>query len=421
MTVDAASTRSAGPARGGTAPPDINAETYPFEVVQRLLDQAAYFNLFSIPAGGRGNAAVAPVGRPSAITAFRVNEMLCGFSVHLEPPRESRPLSAVNLLGDPIGRFDQRWVLIPDDYRARPDRIPPSTALDPTQRQRFVMLDARCTFGGNDGFRGFGTGTTHPVIHNGRRELLASAVGTLLEGYGRFQGLEGTYTYCGALSSETGFRGNVVLRVMDPRSALGSRARGDELAGTPLDPGETYVIFRGEKASRADRTAYRKDATGRIIGLAVAQRLRALETESVAGRTGAVDTHTEFGPVIGRMTADIDFDLQNPGPGTAISPAPFQSLNKFTFEDADGDAIGGVTVDGNEGRTFLLALPDAPGQAALRFGGFGPIVDGTGALSGVTGLMTDNSVVGLAPHALATSYVLRLDDPDGRYRAEDGI
>src|SRR5262245_17927044 len=148
MTVDAASTRSAEAARRGPAPLDINAETYPFEVVQRLLDQAAYFNLFSIP-GGRGNAAVTPAGRPSAITSFRISEILCGFSVRLEPPRESRPLSAVNLLCDPIGRFDQRWVLIPDDYHARPDRTPPSTTLDPTRPQRFVMLDARCTFGGD--------------------------------------------------------------------------------------------------------------------------------------------------------------------------------------------------------------------------------------------------------------------------------
>src|SRR5262245_10186098 len=163
MSVDAASTRSAGAAGRGTAPLDINAETYPFDVVQRLLDQAAYFNLFSIPGGGRGSAAVTPAGRPSAITAFRLSEMLCGFSVHLEPPRESRPLSAVNLLCDPIGRFDQRWVLIPDDYHARPDRIPPPTTLDPTRPQRFAMHDARCTFGGTDGFRGFGTGTTRPV------------------------------------------------------------------------------------------------------------------------------------------------------------------------------------------------------------------------------------------------------------------
>src|SRR5437868_2542370 len=42
---DQSANSSAAPA----ALPDINAETYPFPVVQQLLDQAAYFNLFSRP------------------------------------------------------------------------------------------------------------------------------------------------------------------------------------------------------------------------------------------------------------------------------------------------------------------------------------------------------------------------------------
>jgi hypothetical protein len=32
------------------------------------------------------------------------------------------------------------------------------------------------------------------------------------------------------------------------------------------------------------------------------------------------------------------------------------------------------------------------------------------------GLMIDNSVVGVAPHALSTLYILRVNDPDGKYR-----
>ena len=58
---------------------------------------------------------------------------------------------------------------------------------------------------------------------------------------------------------------------------------------------------------------------------------------------------------------------------------------------------------------------------ALRFGGFGPIKKGTGWFQGIEGLMSDNSVVGIAPHALATLYVLRIHDPDGRYRTLSAI
>jgi hypothetical protein len=398
--------------------PDINAETYPFEVVQRLLDQAAYFNLFSIPDTSRGEAAITPAGRGSALIGMRVREILCRFSVQMDTPRAGRPLSVANWIGDPVARFEQRWMAIPDDYRARPDRVPPPTPLDTSRPQRFVMLDARCIFGANDGFRGFGTGTTYPVLSGGRRELLAAAVGIILEGYGRFRGHEGTYTYCGSLSADTGFRGNLMLRVMDAPGELRARdGRAGAPSGSPLEPGETYVLFRGEKRSAADRTNYRHGPGGRIIGLAVSQQLRALQVDVGVDRSAQIESRVEFGASIGRMTADINFDLLNPGgAGTAVAPAPFQSLNRFAFTDREGQVVGGLVADGNEGRTFTLEFADAPGQRALRFGGFGPIVEATGGLSPATGLMTDNSVVGLAPHALATSYVLRLDDPDGRFR-----
>jgi hypothetical protein len=310
-------------------------------------------------------------------------------------------------------------MVMPDDFHARPDRLPPPTRLDESRPQRFVMVDGRCMFGSRDGFRGFGTGTTCPITRGGRRELLAAAVGTILDGFGRFQGLIGTYTYCGSLSPESGFRGNLMLRVMDASGRLRARpGPAGSTRGSPLEPGETYVVFRGEKGGKGDRTEYRLGAGGRIVGLSVAQRLRTLDIDTSMGASSAVESRVHVGPIIGRMTAEITFDLLNPGgPGTAVAPAPFMSLNRYTFLDADGRPVGGLTADGNEGRTFTLDFAEAPGQRALRFGGFGPIVESAGGLAGVTGLMTDNSVVGLAPHALATSYVLRLDDPDSRFRA----
>jgi hypothetical protein len=413
-------------ARGSDPPssakvPDINAETYPFEVVQRLLDQAAYFNLYSVPDMSRGDAVITAAGHGSRVTGFHVREMLCRFRVELDRPRVGRPVSAANWLGEAIGVFEHRWMLIPDDFHARPDRIPPSTTFDSSRPQRFVMLDARCRFGSDDGFRGFGTGIIHPVTHGGRRELVAIAVGTVVEGFGRFHGHEGTYTYCGAISPDSGFRGNLMLRVMDARGDLrrGTGLRGRDTAESVLETGETYVVFRGEKGGRGDRTEYRHGPNGRIIGLSVAQRLRILDID--VGLDPAVTSQTEFGPVIGRMTAEITFDLLNPGgPGTSEAPAPFQSFNHYTFTDEAGEPLGELMADGNEGRTFMMEFDDAPGQRALRFGGFGPIVEGSGPLASITGVMTDNSVVGLAPHALATSYVLRLDDPDRRFRANGG-
>ena len=100
----------------------------------------------------------------------------------------------------------------------------------------------------------------------------------------------------------------------------------------------------------------------------------------------------------------------------ALSPIPFQSYNEYTFSTPDGRTVGTIVADGGEGRTFNLQLMGAPGQQALRFGGFGPIVKSSGLFEGMEGLMVDNSVVGVAPHALSTLYILRVNDPDGKYR-----
>ena len=117
------------------------------------------------------------------------------------------------------------------------------------------------------------------------------------------------------------------------------------------------------------------------------------------------------------MTSEIDFNLLNPGaPGTPLAPIPFAAVNRFTLVDASGRTVGTFVGDGGEGRTFTMEVDGAPGQKGLRFGGFGPLREGTGCFEGVRGLMTDNSVVGLAPHVTSTLYVLRIEDPEGRYR-----
>ena len=146
----------------GSTLPDINAETYPFEVVQSLLDQASHFLLYSEPD---------PQGPGAAILSPDADRRVIGFRVHESLHRMTR-----GLVGETYAHFEQRWMMIPWDYRAWPDREPPATPLDASRSQRFVMLDGLCRFGaGEDGFRGFGTGTTFPTAEGagGRPVLLA--------------------------------------------------------------------------------------------------------------------------------------------------------------------------------------------------------------------------------------------------------
>lgn len=388
--------------------PDINAETYPFEVVQSLLDQAAHFVFYSEPEPQASGRAILSPDQGRQVIGFRMHESL----------RRMRG----GAVGEIYARFEQRWMMIPWEHQAQPGQEPPATPLDMSRSQRFVMLDGICRFGnGEDGFRGFGTGTTFPVTEgeDGRRVLLAAAVGNVTEGFGRLRDLVGTYTYCGCLSPEGGFRGTLLVRLLDPAGRLGSEGDLPPLETVPdPEPGITWLLFRGQKRGRNQRTEYRLGADGQVIGLDVEQDLRTIELDAADRGHRGLQAVRQIGPVIGRMTARIDFNLFSPGaPGTARAPIPFKSYNEYAFFGPGGRTVGTLNADGSEGRTFLLDLPAAPGQRALRFAGFGPIVQGTGAFEGIRGLMTDNSVVGIAPHAISTLYILRLDDPSGELRA----
>src|SRR6266851_7305047 len=75
-------------AGGGAAPagalPDINAETYPFDTVVRLLDQAAFLSMFSVPEKGRPGVITARDG--SGVIGLGIQERLHRFSLSMEAP-----------------------------------------------------------------------------------------------------------------------------------------------------------------------------------------------------------------------------------------------------------------------------------------------------------------------------------------------
>jgi hypothetical protein len=412
-TTDALQFNEAAP----TALPDINAETYPFDTVQHLLDEAAYLNLFSVPDSRQTNPAIRD-GSNEGIIGLGIVEKLHRFEISLRPPSPETGVRASNTIGEMLGRFEHRWMIIPDEFDALPGREPPPTLFNSARSQRFVMLDSRCVFDNGDGFRGFGTGTTYPASATGEHKLLAAAVGSILEGFGKFKGHEGTYTYCGSLSEFGGFTGSLLCRIMDAEGDLRTETSlpAFELWPNP-EPDITYLMLRGQKQDKNQKTTYIFGPDGQVTGLNVNQQLRQVHIDTASRGRSGLRSVLDVGPVIGKMHADITFDFLHPGtPGTALSPIPFKSYNEYSLSDSNGRSVGSIVADGKEGRTFALKLAGAPAQAALRFGGFGPIISATGHFQNVEGLMTDNSVVGISPHALATLYVLRLYDPKAKYR-----
>jgi hypothetical protein len=408
---------SAPPASGGI--PDINAETYPFDYVEQLLNQAAFFNLFSMPDRSGASIGINLGEHAGSAFGFHVLETLHRFDIAMHAPT-STGLQGTEVMGEPVGRCGSRWMMVPHDFEWRPGGPePPPTRFDPSQSQRFVMLDGVCEFGrAGDGFHGYGSGLTYPIPGSETSKVHVASIGTIISGFGKFSQHEGTYVYCGTLSVDQGFSGSLLIRVMDPAGELRTDGSLPELEPWAFpEEGISYLLLRGQKRDKYEKTAYSFGPDGQVNGLDVSQQVRLFHVDCTAGRHRGIRTTYEIGSVIGAMTAKIRFNLFNPGaPGTNEAPIPFASYNNYTFFDREGRAIGGFDADGSEGRTFTMTLTGAPGQQALRFGGVGPLLKGTGVFRGIRGLMTDNSVVGVFPHALATSYILRVLDPEGKYR-----
>jgi hypothetical protein len=384
--------------------------------MQQLVDQAGNFNLFSLPNAGAAGAAIHAAGDRRSVIGWRIDETLHRFTISCRPPSARAPVTGTSVVGETVGRFTGRWLLMPRDFVALPDREPPPTPLDPQSSQRFVMLDGVCRFGGGrHGFRGFGTGQTLPTTVRGQRQLLVTAIGTIVEGFGALAGHEeGTYVYCGTLAPHRGFTGNVFLRVVDRQGTL--RTGGSlppPRAQLPPEAGISYLLLRGQ-AVPEDSVTPRLGADGRPFGLIVKQGIRLLDLDSTGGGSeGSPQSTDRFGPRIGTITATIAFDPASAS-GTALDPVPFTNSIEFAFFDGQGGAIGSFIADSSEGRVFNAQLA---GQPAIRFGGTGRALSGTGPFQGITGLATDNSLVAFAPHVSASVYVLRLNDPQGQFRA----
>jgi hypothetical protein len=371
--------------------------------------------MFSMPEPGVSDPAILAPGNTHSVIGMRIHEVLHRFASITQPPMEQTPLRARNIVGEPAGTFTHRWLVMPDNFVAVPGREPPPTPLDTTRAQRFVMLDSICTFGdGRHGFHGFGTGQTLPTTVNGQPRVLVTAVGTILEGFGKFDGHpEGTYVYCGTLTPQRGFMGNVLLRVIDRQDAFYTEHALPTLDARPdPEPEVVYIIFRGQ-AVPADPVTPNLGPEGRPIGLTVEQGIRLLDLDfRSSGHRGPQST-ARVGQFIGRITAHVTFNPAAPG-GTATDPIPFTSYDEFVFMDRQGQRIGTFTADSSEGRVFNTQLSGQPG---IRFGGVGQILSGTGPFEGMQGLMTDNSVVVFTPHVSASVYVLRIPDPHGKFRA----
>jgi hypothetical protein len=390
--------------------------------LQHLIDEVAGFNVLAVPEARPSGSALRAAGRDGVI-GWQAREILHGFDIALDPP-SGDGLRASNAVGEAVGRLDLRWLLIPRDFLALPDREPPATRLDPERSQRFAMQEATFRFGdGSDGFRSFGTGRTFPAWYGGRPRLLAAAVGNVVEGFGKFRGHEGNYTLCGEIDPERGFLGHAVVRILDSEGNLRTSADLPPVqARANPDPDVTYLLFGAQKGP-GQENSFSFGPDGQIRGANILTELRLLRLGFAAsGSEGFRASGLRIGEAIGLEEGYGRGSVPGASEaGTGLKPFLFEGVAKYTFRDASGREIGAVITNVLEGRRFDVRLPAAPDEPALRFGFFGTIVLGTGCFQGVEGMFYGSSGSILKPppaeHVITHFYVARLHDPDGRFRA----
>lgn len=394
-------------------PPGVDPTTYKVEEVTRLLRQAAYFSIFSVPDPSRPNRPINwPSWFPWSIVAVEVHEELHRFDLAVETRAEGCRLQATQRVGRPAASVGIRWTVIPESFDAAPDRCPPPTPLVPFISQRFAMLNGELRFrdARGSGFRGFGTGRTFPVSVRGKRRLRVGAVIDVIEGFGSLEGLPGTICVNGYIEPPHGLALNLMARFVDPEGRLRTRPPGEISGDADPDPDAVFLAFLGEP-DPDNPTRLLQGPDGQMIGAEVRELLRPAHLGF--DLDGELSSRTRTGPVAGTVRGRLYFDPLRARPG---SPVPFGTRGGlFTVHDQGGTPIGSLRADVVEGRGFPTPLPGAP-MPVFRFGGFGPVRGGEGLFAGVDGMMTLNAAISVFPRTLSNLYVFRLSDPSGRLR-----
>lgn len=125
---------------------------------------------------------------------------------------------------------------------------------------------------------------------------------------------------------------------------------------------------------------------------------------------GPIHTASEVGPIVSYLFADLAFDLTGP------PPISFTTKNaEFQLRDSSGSYVGSLLANIVEGRGFLTSLPGAP-MPILRGAALAPIRGGSGAFAEARGLVTVVNWISIFPRQVSGYFLVRLDDPTGRYR-----
>lgn len=376
----------------------------------RLLNEAAIFTIFNTANPALPNTPVPSPTDPTKLIGMDVNEDLHRFDINVPSPGLNG-FHATNRVGELVANIHIQWRVIPDDYVAFPNVQPPPTVLDPTRSQRFCMLGGQMTFKDPEGsyLHAFGTGRTFPVMVGNQPQLRIGAVVDILEGFGRLKGVAGTIVVNGYITPPYSLDLSIVIRLLDPGGRF--RPHSSIPALKPIanpDPSTVFILLKGEPDPDNPIT-FNPAPDGTFQGVNLKEVLRLIYVDFDVAR-GMV-TRYRLGPVVGRLSA-----VTHVNPFDGLNPSPITTTNGvLEFFDGAGNTFGTLQANIVEGRAFPAAVPGAI-SPFVRVGGFGPFISGSGQFDGVIGMMTVNSALSLDPPNVSMLYLLRISDPDRRFR-----
>jgi hypothetical protein len=395
-----------------------------WELLQSLLDEAAYFNMFAVDNPEVPDVPIPAPGNPNAMIGLYVHDVPHRFDIAMALPGAKCGLRAANIVGEQAANLSLRWMVIPDDFVPAPGKEPPPTPLDYTRSQRFTMMDGDFSFGesGDNHFHGFGSGRTFPAVEGGRPVLRLGAIANIMEGFGVFKGKLGIYVIQGYITPPKGLFLNYLCRVTDQEQDLVTDSELPAIEPTPNpDPTATFLYCYSHVNRNHTEAPLVMGSGGQPVGLTGTEEVHLVHLDFAVERRRGPRSQMTMGPVIGSHVSTTLFYPSGPDPGTPLNPIPWYGQNNvFTFWDKDHSEIGTVTFDFVEGRGFGAQLQGAPETGFQRFAGFGPFSGGTGQFAGMEGMVSclgAGTAVPINPHLLSTLYVFRIVDPDGKFRS----
>jgi len=268
-----------------------NAGTCGVEEITRLLKRAAYLPLFSMPNPSDPDVPISvwpfslvPALRNLILLGVYVNEAPHRFGVQVEAPTPTRGLAVRHSVGEQVANIHVHFAIMPENFEAGPGRVPPSTLLIPFFSQRFSFPQGEFLFldRQKSGFRGFGAGRTFPIRLGGELHLRIGAVIEILEGYGKFAGLQGMVVVNGEIRPPNHLALFMMPRIMDPDGQLqaNSPINPPVLVADP-DPTTAFFFFLGEP-DPVNPITLNLAGDGRLLSMNLFERLRLVRVRAAS-------------------------------------------------------------------------------------------------------------------------------------------